>query len=369
MTEHYVTRRLRLYPTAVQAEKMFSFAGVDCFVWNKTKEFNDRIKQETGKVPTAKELNAQIHVLRAEHVFVAEAEFHTARKPIKRFIEARDRAFKGKGGFPGFHSLKHTPRRSFYVREDRTRRLNENHYQLPKLGRMRSQTAEDFGKIQSASVVFDGKYWFLHAVVKQSYEPTARQGHSVGIDMGLHDAFVSSEGISSGRLSKDSGYAKALKRKKNLQRKLARKKEVRKTRGGDIGNREKRVKTQLASVDRHLRNKRQHFNRSSLAQILQSSPARVVIEDLAVSNMVKNHSLARAISEVGFYQSRSWLEWLAKRDGFELVVADRFFPSTKTCSNCAQIKDAMPLGERTYSCDCGLNISRDLNAAINLANY
>lgn len=98
-------------------------------------------------------------------------------------------------------------------------------------------------------------------------------------------------------------------------------------------------------------------------------PKIVVIEDLAASNMMKNHKLAKAIANIGFYEFRRQIEYKSKLYGVEVVIADRWFPSSKMCSNCGQYKSDLKLSDRIYSCDCELSIDRDLNAAYNLRNY
>ena len=102
---------------------------------------------------------------------------------------------------------------------------------------------------------------------------------------------------------------------------------------------------------------------------MKTKPYRVVIEDLVVSNMMKNKHLSDAIRKQGFYEFRRQLEYKCNFRGIKLVVADRFYPSSKSCSQCGKIKKDLKLKDRVYKCSCGLNIDRDLNASINLSKY
>lgn len=102
---------------------------------------------------------------------------------------------------------------------------------------------------------------------------------------------------------------------------------------------------------------------------MKSNPSEIVIEDLAVKNMIKNHNLAKSISDASFFEFRRQLEYKCKWSGINLIVANRFFPSSKLCSNCGELKEDLSLSDRVYKCDCGLDIDRDLNASINLSRY
>jgi IS605 OrfB family transposase len=105
------------------------------------------------------------------------------------------------------------------------------------------------------------------------------------------------------------------------------------------------------------------------SDLVKTKPVRLVIEDLSVKNMLKNHRLSKALADASFGEIRRQLEYKAKWYGSEIVIADKFYPSSKTCSGCGLIKDDLKLSDRTYLCECGLELDRDLNAAINLQRY
>ena len=130
-----------------------------------------------------------------------------------------------------------------------------------------------------------------------------------------------------------------------------------------------KLEKQIQQVDRRLANIRNNYLHQTTTSIVKTKPYRVVIEDLNVKGMMKNKHLSDAIRKQGFYEFRRQLGYKCKFRGIELVVADRFYPSSKTCSQCGKINKDLKLKDRVYSCSCGLSIDRDLNACINLSRY
>ena len=130
-----------------------------------------------------------------------------------------------------------------------------------------------------------------------------------------------------------------------------------------------KLEKQIQQTHRRLANIRNNYLHQTTTSIVKTKPYRVVIEDLAVSNMMKNKHLSDAIRKQGFYEFRRQLEYKCNFRGIKLVVADRFYPSSKICSQCGEIKKDLKLSYRVYKCSCGLVIDRDLNASINLSKY
>ena len=130
-----------------------------------------------------------------------------------------------------------------------------------------------------------------------------------------------------------------------------------------------KLEKQIQQVYRRLANIRSNYLHKTTTSIVKTKPYRVVIEDLNVKGMMKNKHLSDAIRKQGFYEFKRQLEYKCKFRGIQLVVADRFYPSSKTCSQCGEIKKDLKLKDRVYKCSCGLSIDRDLNASINLSRY
>ena len=137
----------------------------------------------------------------------------------------------------------------------------------------------------------------------------------------------------------------------------------------DLTEDEIKLEKNIQQIHRRLANIRNNYLHKTTTSIVKTKPYRVVIEDLNVKGMMKNKHLSDAIRKQGFYEFKRQLEYKCKFRGIELVVADRFYPSSKTCSKCGEIKKDLKLKDRVYNCSCGLSIDRDLNASINLSRY
>jgi putative transposase len=150
--------------------------------------------------------------------------------------------------------------------------------------------------------------------------------------------------------------------------KSAQRKRTKRFKKGEVTKNYLKAKRTEQSVHRKIANIRNNACHQMTADVVKTKPSVIVIEDLNVSGMLKNHKIAKAIAEVSFAEIRRQLEYKCRLNGIELKVADRFYPSSKTCSVCGSKKEALSLSERTYHCEhCGTVIDRDLNAAINLA--
>ena len=129
-----------------------------------------------------------------------------------------------------------------------------------------------------------------------------------------------------------------------------------------------KLEIQIQQIHRRLANIRNNYLHKTTTSIVKTKPYRVVIEDLNVKGMMKNKHLSDCIRKQGFYEFKRQLQYKCKFRGIELLVADRFYPSSKTCSQCGKVKKDLKLYDRIYKCDCGFTIDRDLNASINLKN-
>jgi len=196
----------------------------------------------------------------------------------------------------------------------------------------------------------DGKYYASILVETNDYRKTAGEG-SVGVDLGVKELAVLSDGTK----------IPANQKLKKHQRRLSKK-----TKGS---NRRARAKLKVARIHRRIANQRKAVLHE-LTDHLTKTYHTICIEDLNVKGMVKNHSLARAISDAGFGMFRQFLEYKAKLRGNTIKIVDRWFPSSKTCSGCGTVKRELSLDDREYICEhCGLVMDRDLNAAVNILNH
>lgn len=264
---------------------------------------------------------------------------------------------KVKVGFPRFKSKKNGLG-SF--RLSGAIHIFEKTIQLPRLGRLRLKERGYLplsgAHILNATVSEKAGRWFVSVQVEMEYPDPAPETKPVaGVDLGINHMAQVSDGMI---FENPRALKSALTRLKRLQRVVSRRQK-------GSANRKKAVK-QLAKVHLQVGNIRKDALHKATT-LLTKTKSAIVIENLNVSGMLKNHHLAQAIADVGMYEFRRQLEYKGTWYGCEVLLADRFYPSTKRCSRCGQVKLAMNLGEREYRCeDCGLRIDRDLNAAINL---
>ena len=188
--------------------------------------------------------------------------------------------------------------------------------------------------------------------------------------MGLKDLAICSNGTIYKNINKSYVVRKIEKKLKRLQRQVSRKYELNRVGKEYIKtNNIIKLEKQIKYVHRRLANIRNNYLHQTTISIVKTKPYRVVIEDLNVKGMMKNKHLSDAIRKQCFYEFKRQLEYKCKFRGIELVIADRFYPSSKTCSQCGEIKTDLKLKDRIYKCSCGLTIDRDLNASINLSHY
>ena len=268
--------------------------------------------------------------------------------------------FKGRG-FPKFKS-RHRVRPKFYVPVEKVK-VDTMRVNLPKLGWIvTSEQLPGKTKFSNPRVSHDGKYWYLAVGVERTETTMPTTGDPIGIDLGVKTFATTSEGKQYPNIAKSPQAGRLVKKLKRAQRKQARR-----YRKGESSQNYRKAIAEVRSIHRRIANLRNNHCHLVTADLVRNKPSVIVIEDLNTSGMMKNRRLARAIAEVTFAEFRRQLEYKCEANGIELKVADRFFPSSKTCSECGSIKEKLSLGERIYRCECGLEIDRDLNAAINLA--
>lgn len=273
-----------------------------------------------------------------------------------------------KPGFPKFKGKKNSPVR-FRIRDGVT--ISEDSVRLPKIGwirlKERGYIPTDGIHILSATVSLRAGHWFVSVQCEQEIEVKAAKGAPVGVDVGVKALAVVSDGKHDVAYENPKALAAYEKRLRRLQRKLCRQQK-----GG--ANREK-TKQAIAKTHYKIECIRKHaLHNASAAIVGKDEPARkrprvIVVEDLNVKGMVRNHSLAKAISDASMSELHRQLAYKAAWNGSEVVEADRFYPSTQTCSHCGTIQEVkVTLDVRTFKCsECGFVLDRDANAARNLA--
>lgn len=357
--------KTELDPNPEQLIMLKKSSGAARWAWNwglvKKKEAFD--KRE--KIPTYIDLHRELTKLKKTEIqWMYETSSCAPLDALKNLDKAFDNFFrnckkkkKGKKGFPKF-KFKHKNKDSFRLRG--CIHVFSDRVQLPRIGIIRLKESNyiptDNVKIMSASVSSLVGRWFVSVQVEIDIVQLPKNRHTIGIDLGIKTLAACSNG-------ERFENPKHLKHKEGLLR-IRQKSLNRKKKGS--ANRKKAVK-KVAVLHYRISNARKDYLHKITSKIINENQV-IVLEDLNLSGMLKNHKLAKAISDVGMGELRRQLEYKAKWYGRQIVIVDRYFPSSKLCSCCGNVKEKIELSERVYECVCGLKIDRDINAAINLAN-
>lgn len=366
-----ITKKVRIKPSKQQEVQLYKSSGTARFIYNWVLGKQQENYKLGNKFIYDSVLRKEITQLKRTEEFnwLNEVSNNIPKQAVKDACNSYKRFFKGQSKFPKFKSKKKT-RPSFY-NDTQKLKVKNNLVLLEKIGWIRtSEQLSTETKYYNPRITFDGKYWYISVSMEEENKYEELTEESLGIDLGIKELAICSDGTIYGNINKTVKVKKLEKRLRRLQRKVSRKYQKNKEGG-------KFVKTcniiklekQIKLLQRRLSNIRKDYLNQTTSSIVKTKPRRIVIEDLNVSGMMKNRHLSKAIHKQGFYEFRRQLEYKCKRKGIELVIADRFFPSSKTCSNCGTINKNLKLSDRLFKCECGFNIDRDLNASINLANY
>lgn len=218
---------------------------------------------------------------------------------------------------------------------------------------------------------FNGRCWVLTFGLEIENEIQQLTNEVLGIDLGIKYLAVCSNGVVYKNINKDIAVKKLEKRLKRLQRKVSRKYELNKKGGNRYikTNNIKKLEKDIKNIHRRLKNIRLNYLHQTTTSIVKTKPCKVVMEDLNITNMMKNKSIAKHISKLGLYEFIRQMKYKCEWNDIEFIQVDRYYPSSKMCSKCGNIKHDLKLSDRIYTCECGLNIDRDFNASLNLMNY
>jgi len=366
-----LAKKVRLYPSESQQQKLWQSVGTARFVYNWTLAKQEDNYKNGGKFISDGVLRKELTQLKkAELSWLHEVSSNVAKQAVKDACDAYKKFFKGLTNKPLFKSRKKS-KKSFYNDNVKLKVKDGKMVLIEKVGWIKTNEQLPIGvKYSNPRISYDNKYWYLSVGIEREETQEELTDVSLGIDVGMKALAVCSNGHVFKNINKTYLVRKIEKRLKRLQKQVSRKyqqnkkgKEYVKTK--NIIKLEKRIR----QVHRRLANIRHNYLHQTTTSIVKTKPYRVVIEDLNVKGMMKNKHLSDAIRKQGFYEFRRQLEYKCKFRGITCVVADRFYPSSKTCSRCGEIKTDLRLKDRVYNCPCGFSIDRDLNASINLSRY
>ena len=362
--------KIRLYPTEEQERLLWKSVGTARYMYNWAISRQEENYKNRGKFIKDGKLRSEVTQLKkGELSWLKEVSNNVAKQAIKDACDAYKRFFRGLSKKPKFKSRKKS-KLSYYT-DGYYLKVGNKEVQIERIGWIKIKEQIPIGvKYYNPRISYDNKYWYLAVGIEREPIKEDLTDVSLGIDLGIKELAVCSDGKVYKNINKNHRVKKIEKRLKRLQRKVSRKYE--KNKQGKKYNKTKNItklETKIKRIHRRLSNIRNNHLHQTTTSIVKTKPYRVVIEDLNVKGMMKNKNLSDAIRKQGFYEFRRQLEYKCKFRGIELIVADRFYPSSKTCSQCGKIKNDLKLKDRVYRCECGFEIDRDLNAAINLSRY
>ena len=375
--------KIEINPTDDQKSKIHQTIGVSRFIYNFYIAHNKEIYEKEGKFVSgmdfSKWLNNEYIPNNQDKKWIKEVSSKATKQAIMNGDKAFKDFFKKAKGFPRFKKKKNQDVKAYFPKNNKTDWTIERHrVKIPTLGWVR---LKEFGYIPVNSIVKSGTVsqkadrYYVSILVEETYIKISNPNNEgLGIDLGIKEFAICSNGNKFKNINKTSTVKKIEKKLKREQRKLSRKYESLKIRNKNIKEgraTRQNIQKQVVKVQRlhqRLANIRTDYINKTVFSIVKQKPSYITIEDLAVSNMMKNKHLSKAISSQKFFEFKTKLMSKCKQNNIELRIVDRFYPSSKTCSNCGKIKKDLKLSDRIYKCDCGFTIDRDLNASINLKN-
>ncbi|GEN55954.1 transposase [Halolactibacillus alkaliphilus] len=366
-----LARKIRIKPTEEQEKQLWKSVGVARWVYNWTLDRQRENYDKGGKFLSDSILRKEITQIKQQEDFkwLGDVSNNVAKQAVKDACDSYKRFFKGLSGFPKFKSKKKS-KPSFY-NDNLKLKVKKNLVLIEKVGWIKTSEQIPMGKKYSdPRVSHDGKYWYLSVGIEREVIEQELTEEVIGIDLGVKDLAVCSNGKVFKNINKTKEIKKIEKRLRRLQRSVSRKYEMNKE-----GNRFVKtcniikIEKSIQRLHRRLNNIRNNHIHQATNTIVKTKPSKVVMEDLNISGMMKNRHLAKSIAKQKLYEFIRQMKYKCEKNGIKFIQVQRFFPSSKTCSDCGQIKSHLKLSDRLYKCDCGLEIDRDLNASLNLANY
>lgn len=376
--------KVRLNPNNKQFTKLFQYAGCARFAYNWAIVREQENYKQGNKFLSDSELRKEFTQLKKlpEYQWLNEVSNNVTKQAIKDACNAYKRFFKGQCKYPNFKSKKHSAP-SFY--QDNVKiQFTNTHVKVEGFSVSKKKNKQKLNwirlcekgriptdcKYMNPRFTYDGLYWYVSVGIEVDDNTILPLNDGVGIDLGIKDLAISSDGNTYKNINKTQKVKKLEKRKRRLQRSISRRYEKNK-KGGSYCKTSNIIKgeKELLKVTKRLTNIRHNYLHQITSEIVKREPSFICIEDLNVSRMMKNRHLSKAVQQQGFYEFRRQIEYKSEWNNIPVIIADRFFPSSKLCSCCGNIKKDLKLSDRIYKCECGNIIDRDYQASLNLKMY
>ena len=370
--------KTEINPTEEQKARIRRTIGTCRYVYNFYLGHNKALHDNGEKFMTGKDfslwLNNEYIPDNPDKTWIREVYSKAVKKSIEDGCTAFTRFFKHQSDFPKFKKKGKSDVKMYFVRNNPKDCQCERHrLKIPTLGWVRIKekgyipTTKDGYMIKSGTVsVKAGRFYVSVLVEIPDINIDNNSNEGIGIDLGLKDFAIVSNGKTYRNINKSAGLKKLEKQLIREQRSLSRKYEnLKKGESTQRANIQKQ-KLKVQKLHHKMDNIRTDYINKTIAEIVKTKPSYITIEDLNVKGMMKNRCLSKAVASQKFYEFRTRLKAKCDENGIELRVADRFYPSSKTCHHCGSVRKNLKLSDRIYRCECGYVADRDLNAALNL---
>lgn len=370
--------KTEINPTAEQITKINKTIGTCRFIYNFYIAHNRELYENGEKLMSGRVfsvwLNNEYLPNNPDKMWIKDVYTKAVAKSMEDGYTAFTRFFNNKSKFPRFKKKNNSDVKMYFVKNNKIDCLSERHrIKVPTLGWVRLKekgyipTSKDGFVIRSGTISCKaGRYYISVLVDIQKQDTEVDSDFGVGIDLGLKNLAICSNGSIYHNINKTNNVRKVENKLKREQRKLSRK-VISIKRGESTQKNFVKQKLKVQKLYQRLTNIRTDYLNKTINSIVKTKPSYIVIEDLNVSGMMKNRHLSKAVVQQKFFEFRSKLVNKCKEIGIELRVVDRFYPSSKTCHGCGHVKRDLKLSDRTYRCsECGYTEDRDINASLNL---
>jgi len=371
--------KTEINPTAEQKQIINKTIGTCRYVYNFYLAHNKELHDHGEKFMSGKSfsvwLNNEYIPNNPDKVWIKEVYAKAVKKSIEDGCTAFTKFFKHQSGFPKFKKKGKSDVKMYFVKNDAKTVIGcERHrIKIPTLGWVKTKekgyipTTKDGWIIKSGTVSMKAGRYYVSVLVEVPDAKIANNSNEgIGIDLGLKDLAILSNGKTYKNINKSAKLRKLEKQLRREQRCLSRKYEnLKKGESTQKANIQKqRLKVQ--KIHHRIDNIRTDYINKTIAEIVKAKPSYITIEDLNVSGMMKNKHLSKAVASQKFYEFRNKLKVKCGDNSIELRIVDRWYPSSKLCHCCGTIKKDLKFSDRIYKCDCGYTEDRDCNAALNL---
>ena len=370
--------KTEINPTPEQKAKINKTIGTCRYIYNFYLSHNKTLHDKGEKFMSGKLFSVWINneyiPNNPDKLWIKEVSSKAVKKSIEDGCTAFTRFFKHQSGFPKFKKKGKSDVKMYFVKNNpKDCRCERHRINIPTLGWVRLKekgyipTTKDGWVIKSGTVSIKADRYYVSVIVEIPNTKIANNDNDgIGIDLGLKDFAIVSNGKTYKNINKSAKLKKLEKQLRRNQKCLSRKYENLKK--GEVTQKAniQKQKLKVQKLHQKMNNIRTDYINKTIAEIVKTKPSYITIEDLNVKGMMKNRHLSKAVASQKFYEFRTKLKIKCDENGIELRVVDRWYPSSKLCHCCGAIKKDLKLSDRIYKCDCGYMADRDYNASLNL---